>query len=62
MLDEGRTTILNCIEDLTRRNLHTVTQTYRYASICAHAMKHHRHVRSLYGGTYHTILPTHIRD
>ena len=62
------TTILTTMEDLTRRHLHTVSQTYQYASICAHAMKHVRDLRWLYDralgakSTYHTTLSTYIPD
>ena len=63
-----RTSTLNRMEDLTHRHLRGVTQAYQYASICAHAMKHLRDLRSMYDNAlsakhaYHTILPTHIQD
>ena len=68
MLHHQWTSTLKCMEDLTHRHLRSVTQAYRYASICAHITKHLRDLLSLYDsalGTkqaYHTILTTHIED
>ena len=40
--------LLSCMEELARRHLHTTTHPYHYAVSYAHAMKHLRHLRSLY--------------
>ena len=42
------TNLLIRVEDLTCRHLRTVTHNYQHASLCAHAMKHLRDLRSLY--------------
>ena len=36
--------LLSCMEELTRRHLHTATHSYQCVVSCAHAMKHLRHL------------------
>ena len=68
MLHKRWTTLLPRMEDVARRHLRTVTHNYQHASLCAHAMKHLRDLRSLHDSTlgakraYHTISSTHMRD
>ena len=60
--------MLGRMEDHTRRHLHTMTQSYQYASMYAHAMKHLRDLRKLHDRAlsakraYHNTLSTNIRD
>ena len=61
------TALLAHMEDLTRRHLRTVTETYQYTCLCACTMKHLRDLRSLCDRAlvakhdYHKLPPTHLQ-
>ena len=66
--DHHWTTTLNNMEDLTRKHLRATTHACKYATTCAHAMKHLRDLRPLYDSAisakrcYHDVVAMRLRD